>query len=259
MLQALFVLITLVFVFIALRATRRKEIVIPESQQEETDALLEQHVPFYQKLDKDGQQHFEARVLQFLSVTTITGVGVTPTYLDKLLVAASAIIPIYHFPAWEYRNISEVLLYGTSFNKEYQTEGDDRNVLGMVGDGAMNGQMILSLPSLRSGFRSADGHNTAIHEFVHLLDKADGSVDGVPEYLLESPNIIPWVTMMHEAINKIRNADSEINPYGGTSQAEFFAVISEYFFEKPEALKRMHPDLYGMLEKMFAGAPPESE
>lgn len=253
MLKLLFVLVIVGFVMIALRATRRRKIIVAPVEQAETNTLLMEHVSFYQKLDKDGQGQFERRVLQFLSVTQITGVGVVPTYLDKVLVAASAIIPIYHFPDWQYRNIQEVLLYGTSFNKEYKTEGADRNVLGMVGDGAMNGQMILSLPSLRSGFKSADGHNTAIHEFVHLIDKADGSVDGVPEYLLASPYIIPWVKMMQEEIHKIRDAESDINPYGGTNNAEFFAVIAEYFFERPEALRGKHPRLYAMLEKMFAG------
>lgn len=258
MLKLLFVLVVVAFVVIALRANRRRKIRVPDQERVETGELLVAHVSFYRKLDQEGRQQFERRVLRFLSVTQITGVGVVPTYLDKVLVAASAIIPIYHFPDWEYRNIREVLLYGTSFSKDYNTEGADRNVLGMVGDGAMNGQMILSLPSLRSGFERADGHNTAIHEFVHLIDKADGSVDGVPEYLLASPYIIPWVNMMQEEIHKIRDAGSDINPYGGTNKAEFFAVIAEYFFEQPETLKTRHPALYSMLDKMFAGEKSEA-
>src|SRR5215217_3268042 len=187
MLGKLFVLAAIIFVIIAIRSIRRKKIPLPVDMQEHTAALLEEHVPFYQKLGAEERKQFETRVLHFLATTTITGVGVEATYTDKLLVAASAIIPIHHFPDWEYRNIREVLLYNNTFSKEYNTDGEDRNILGMVGDGAMNGQMILSLPSLRSGFKSADGHNTAIHEFVHLIDKADCSVDGVPEYLLKSP------------------------------------------------------------------------
>lgn len=255
MLGKLFVVAAIIFVIIALRSMRRKKISLPEEMKENTAALLEDHVPFYQKLGTDERRQFEARVLHFLATTHITGIGVAVTYTDKLLVAASAIIPIHHFPGWEYRNIQEVLLYNNTFSKEYSTEGEDRNILGMVGDGAMNGQMILSLPSLRSGFKSADGHNTAIHEFVHLIDKADGSVDGVPEYLLKSPFVIPWIKLMHDEIRKIRQERSEINPYGATNDAEFFAVIAEYFFEKPEALKAKHPELYRMLEMMFDGRP----
>lgn len=253
MIGKIFVLITIIFVIIALRALRKKrrptDTVLPDNIED----LLQQRVVFYKKLDEAAQQQFAARVKEFIRETAITGVGVEVTVADKVLVAASAIIPIHHFPTWRYRNINEVLLYGTSFNKEYETEGNDRNVLGMVGDGAMNGQMILSLPSLRSGFAGADGHNTAIHEFVHLIDKADGSVDGIPEYLLEKPYIIPWVKQMRQEIGKMRTRDGDIDPYGATNEAEFFAVIAEYFFEKPQALKEKHPALYDMLEKMFLG------
>jgi Mlc titration factor MtfA (ptsG expression regulator) len=171
-----------------------------------------------------------------------------------VLVAAGAIIPIFAFPNWRYNNISEVLLYKGTFNKEYNTDGAGRDVLGMVGDGAMRREMILSQPSLRASFRNhKDGHNTAIHEFAHLIDKADGETDGVPEYLLAQPFILPWVTRMHETIKQMRSSNhSDINIYGATNDAEFFAVVSEYFFERPTELKAHHPELYGMLEEMFS-------
>ena len=91
-----------------------------------------------------------------------------------------------------------------------------------------------------------------IHEFVHLLDKADGSVDGVPEYLLSQPAVIPWVRMMEDNILEIRGHNpNKIDPYAGLNEAEFFAVISEYFFERPDKLKDNDPELYAMLESMF--------
>jgi Mlc titration factor MtfA (ptsG expression regulator) len=124
-------------------------------------------------------------------------------------------------------------------------------VLGMVGNGPMNGQMILSQPALREGFMHEEGRNTGIHEFVHLIDKADGSVDGIPEYLLDRPYIIPWVTEMRREIGNMRLHDTDINPYGATNDAEFFAVVAEYFFERPEALQEHHPALFAMLSKMF--------
>lgn len=253
--RLLITLIVFACVLIAVRTLMRKRGTIT-SQPDELDPLLEQHVPFYRQLDTDARKQFAERVHDFIARTAITGIGVTITELDKILVAASAIIPIHHFPGWRYRNIHEVLLYGTTFNKAYETEGAERNILGMVGDGALNGQMILSLPALRQGFARTDGHNTAIHEFVHLIDKADGSVDGIPEYLLAKPYIIPWVKKMHEEINRMRQHDTDINPYGATNDAEFFAVISEYFFERPTMLQERHPELYALLEKMFAGEQP---
>ena len=122
----------------------------------------------------------------------------------------------------------------------------------MVGTGYMNGVMILSRKALRDGFsNTSDKRNTAIHEFVHLIDKMDGYIDGVPEILLKQSYCIPWVNLIREKIEEMRLRKGDINPYGATNEAEFFAVVSEYFFERPKLLKSKHPELYALLEKMF--------
>ena len=68
------------------------------------------------------------------------------------MVAASAIFPIFAFPDWQYINLNEVLLYPDSFNHDFEQSGSDRAVLGMVGDGALNGVMVLSRHELRQAF-----------------------------------------------------------------------------------------------------------
>ena len=219
----------------------------------DTATILTQNVSFYNNLTAENKTVFEARVKDFLSYVTVRGVDVEIDDTDRILVASGAIIPIFAFPDWRYNNISEVLLYKGTFSKEYNTDEGERNVLGMVGDGALHREMILSKPSLRSSFsNSHDGHNTVIHEFAHLIDKADGATDGIPEYLLANPCIIPWVSRIHDTINEMKKAQhSDINLYGATNDAEFFAVISEYFFERPTELKDKHPELYAMLQQMF--------
>jgi Mlc titration factor MtfA (ptsG expression regulator) len=97
-----------------------------------------------------------------------------------------------------------------------------------------------------------DKNNTAIHEFVHLLDKTDGATDGVPEILLQHQYVLPWVEMIRRNIDSILKNKSDINPYAATNQAEFFAVVSEYFFERPDLLQSKHPDLYTMLSGIFS-------
>lgn len=121
----------------------------------------------------------------------------------------------------------------------------------MVGEGVMNRKMILSLEALRYGFSESAASNTAIHEFVHLIDKADGEVDGVPEYLIPQKLIQPWISEMHATIEKIRNDDSDIRDYAGVNEAEFLAVVSEYFFQKPELLQEDHPELFKLLNKIY--------
>lgn len=247
-------IIAVVIIFIYKRRQAKKSSAIAAYElPPDTTAILQDHVAFYNKLDDAAKLVFEERIRDFLARVRITGVGkIIVDDIDRVLIAASAIIPIFAFSSWRYNNISEVLLYPDSFNHDYQTEGADTNVLGMVGNGALQRQMILSQRALRAGFKSAgDGHNTAIHEFVHLIDKADGSVDGVPEYLLNQPYMIPWIKNMRATIQDIQKGQTDINPYGATNEAEFFAVVSEYFFERPTFLEEEHPELYKLLKQMF--------
>jgi Mlc titration factor MtfA (ptsG expression regulator) len=122
----------------------------------------------------------------------------------------------------------------------------------MVGTGALNHVMILSQNELRQSFINNTGKtNTAIHEFVHLVDKTDGSIDGIPEFILDKKYILPWLQMMQKEIELILKDRSDIDPYGATNEAEFFAVVSEYFFERPKLLKEKHPELYKLLSEIF--------
>lgn len=213
---------------------------------------LQQKVQFYAGLNAHEKKRFEQSVLQFFHDVTITGAGTTLDDHDRLLVAASAVIPLFGFPGWRYANLNEVLVYEGTFNTEYETAGKDRNVLGMVGSGAMNRMMILSKPALHQGFENQrTKSNVGIHEFVHLLDKADGTTDGVPELLMQRQFVIPWMKLMHKEIEEIRQADSDINPYGATNEAEFFSVVSEYFFSQPALFEKQHPDLFVLLESMY--------
>jgi len=217
-------------------------------------AILTKKVAYYNNLTSDEKRRFEFKIQEFLNNVRITGISTTINDTDRLLVAASAIIPIFAFADWQYVNLREVLIYPNQFNQDFQTDGNEsRNILGMVGTGYMNGKMILSKRALRHGFENeSDKKNTAIHEFVHLIDKADGNIDGIPSNLLEKQYTIPWIDLIKNKIDEIYEGQSDINPYGATNKSEFFAVISEYFFERPKLLKSKHPKLYELLERIFA-------
>lgn len=215
--------------------------------------ILERQVTFYHNLDSKAKEYFEYEVKEFLLNYKITPISTTISAEDRILIAASGVIPIFAFPEWKYFNLTEILVYPDTFNTEFDVEGGERNVLGMVGSGVMGGKMILSKRAIRNGFASdKDGHNTAIHEFVHLVDGADGDIDGLPSVLLEQPYLIPWIELIRQEIINIHKKDSVLRPYGASNHSEFFAVASEYFFEKPTALKKKHPQLYQLLEKIFS-------
>jgi len=221
---------------------------LPENYRE----LLNDYVKFYRQLDEEGKGRFEKRIEQFLSAVQITGVNAIVEDLDRLLIAAGAIIPVYAIPDWQYINLHEVLLYPGAFNADFDQGGSDRPIAGMVGTGAMQDVMIITKWQLRQGFiNDHDARNTAIHEFVHLIDKMDGTMDGVPEIILERKYVDRWKNMMDSTILQMKNHGSDIDMYGATNPTEFFAVISEYFFERPDSLKTNHPELYEMLERIY--------
>ena len=249
------ILIIVVIIFLIFRWIRRGNSgwkVPKEPFPAEWRMILIRDVSFYNSLSDEEKVRYEYKVQEFLLNCRITGIETSVDTLDKLLVASSAVIPIFGFEDWKYSNIQEVLLYPSVFNESFDTLGSDRNISGMVGSGYMEGKMILSQPALRHGFKNeSDKNNTAIHEFVHLIDKTDGSVDGIPSLLLEKQYAIPWIDLINKKIDEIYDGESDINPYGGTNRAEFFSVVSEYFFERPKLLALNHPELYKLLEKIF--------
>ncbi|KGE14223.1 zinc-dependent peptidase [Sphingobacterium deserti] len=242
-------LIWYVFKYVGNKKYRRSQL----PQEASVRSVLQRSVAFFQRLQKAAQDEFIERVQYFLATTKISpekGAAITDT--DRVLVAASATIPLFHFSRWSYENLDEVLIYPGTFNEKYDIEAQDRTVLGMVGEGVMNRKMILSLDSLRAGFKDHPSEgNTAIHEFVHLIDKADGEIDGVPSYLISRDLVQPWLREMHKTINAIRHDRSDIRDYAATNEAEFLAVVSEYFFQKPKQLEEDHPELFALLNEMY--------
>jgi len=214
--------------------------------------FLEDNVDFYQRLTKKERERFEKEILGFLTHIQIRESRCKVTFEDKILVASSAIIPLFGFKNWKYSNLDTVILLPNRFDFHFNTKGPNRNVIGLVGTGRLRGTMHLSQHHLRLGFANKhDRKNVGIHEFIHLIDMIDGAVDGIPSFMLKQPAVIPWVELIHKKIEEISKKESDINPYGATNKAEFFAVASEYFFEAPRLLKKKHPVLYDLMKKAF--------
>ena len=242
----------------ALFAKEKKETFEPFPKSWEN--ILLNNVSFYKKRSKAEQKRFQYRMQLFLNSVHIEAVQFTLEDRDIVYVAASAIIPVFGFKSWHYSNLSTVLIYPDYFNEDLAFDANTKNrtIAGLVGTGRFKNQMLLSRKALHHGFNNAtDKNNTAIHEFIHLLDGTDGTIDGIPEQLLKHQYIAPWLALMHKGIEAINNDASDIRSYGGTSQTEFFAVASEYFFERPKLFKRKHPELYEMLEKCYSTENPE--
>lgn len=224
----------------------------PVEWKPEWSRFLTEKVVFYRKLSEQDKQEFNNRALLFLQTTEIESGQFEVSEEDKLLVAASAIIPVWGFPNWHYFNLKGVYLLPAAFNERFELQQPDSVITGMVGTGPMAGKMALSKPDLYLGFENTrDKRNVGIHEFAHLVDMADGDTDGFPERLEEYTLAKPWFSFIEAKMQDIDEGKSNIREYGATSRVEFFAVATEYFFERPKMLKKKHPELFEQLSRFY--------
>ena len=211
-------------------------------------SILEERIEFYNRLSRTKKTEFERRVHVFLLNVNIVGVDTEVTHLDRILVASGAVIPIFGFSNWNYVNLKEVQIHPGKFSIPGMTDMAN----GLVGWGAMEGKMMLSRKALVHGFYDQeDQKNVAIHEFVHVLDKQDGKMDGVLDQVMGEVDIMPWLHVINMKMNEIKEGNSSIRDYGAANKVEFLAVVSEFFFESPEKLKSEHPSLYIALDSFF--------
>lgn len=239
------IIVIIIFVF---QPKRIKAIAWPHNYRE----ILFDYVSFYKELDAEGKKMFDEKFEKFLSSVKITGANADVEDMDRVLIGAAAVIPVYYIADWEYVHLREILVYPGNFNIDFDQQGNDRMISGMVGNGDLQNVLIISKWDLRQGFiNNSSNRNTALHEFVHLIDKMDGILDGVPEILLERKYVGEWKKLIHATMEEIRSGRSEIDLYAATSPVECFAVVSEYYFKQPQLFRSNHPHLYEMLQRIF--------
>ncbi len=240
----------LIYWLVRRRCLRRLRIMqqpFPTSWEE----VLQSHVAFFLALPDDQKERFRQLVKVFLGEVRITGIQAEVDDPIRVLVAASATIPIFGFHDSEYHRLGEVLVYPGSFSEEYQTTGNaDKNILGMVGLGQLRGVMILSKPSLLAGFDTpSSGDNVGIHEFAHLVEQEEAEHGLPPE--VPWPAVKHWVQYVARELSHPSRNRSYIRDYAYTNEHEFFAVLTEYFFKSPDLLRNKDPRLYEMLHEIF--------
>ncbi len=218
--------------------------------------LLKKNIKYYSLLSENEKLKFEQRIHSFIFNVKITGIRTTINDEDRIYISSSAIIPVFAFPDWEYTFLEEVLLYPGDFTIKNGSQ-ESPKLRGLVGgNGYFDGKMMFSRKALAEGFKNnKDKVNVGIHEFAHIIDKDDSNINGVPLKLLGNYSVKPWIYLMHEKINEILLNKSDIRSYGATRPAEFLAVTTEYFFERPLFMKLKHPRLYFMLTKIYKQNP----
>jgi hypothetical protein len=187
------------------RVMRRRQAVVRRGLDDRLAAILDSRVAYYRNLDPAAKERFRLLAAIFLDETPVTGAGCEVDDAARVLVAASAVIPILGFPDWEYSTLREVLVKPGEFVAR-RSESDDNfdPILGMVDHrgGSFHGTLILSKADLFRGFsRSRDKMHVGIHEFAHLVDEGDGAIDGVPAWLPRKC-IRDWLDLVHHELGR---------------------------------------------------------
>jgi len=129
----------------------------------------------------------------------------------------------------------------------------------LMGESWGDGVVVISWDDAVRGARNPDdGENVVLHEFAHQLDAEDGITDGTP--LLPPGALRTWGGVLSQEYERLHrdiaeHRGSALDEYGATNKAEFFAVATETFFEKPVQLEREHPELYGQLRQFYQQDP----
>lgn len=217
--------------------------------------LLTAEFPAYSRLPDALLRDFETHLKHFVWSKNWEGArGVEVTERMKVLVAAHAAQLAMRLPLEVYDGLESVVIYPKTFAHK---EGE-----GAYGLAHPWGTVVLSWDAVERGLDNpADGRNTTLHEFAHVLDFEDGAADGTPLLATKAAYGV-WGSVMGEHFERLRKGgriEIALDEYGATNEAEFFAVATESFFEKPHVLKRVAPALYDVLRDFYRVDPLELE
>lgn len=230
---------------------------IPESLWDEVEARL----PFLDRVTPDERVRLHRLAREFVAAKQWTGArGLQLTPHIQLAIALQACLPILNLGLDWYDGWIGIVVYPGDFIIPRHMIDED-GVVHEFDDEVM-GEAWAGGPVLISWFdhpEDADGINVVIHEFAHKLDMKNGEADGLPP-LHAGMSRKRWIAVMNAAFNDFRNRvdsgeDTPLDPYGAELPAEFFAVTSEAFFEAPETLRDVYPDVYDQL-RLFYGQNP---
>jgi len=223
--------------------------------------LVARQVPLVARLSSPDRERLYRLMQLFLRDAPIEGCkGLEVTEEIRVTIAAQACLLLLRLRHPKYTNVRRVLVYPSSFIPKaagfHPTGQIARPEVPLDGQAWQTGVVVLGWDAVRRGTLVAtDGGNVVIHEFAHMLDAEDGSMDGTP--ILDSGSAYrAWGALLSAKFAEhVRRAErgerTTLDPYGAENRAEFFAVATEAFFEKPAALRQDHPRLYALLVDFF--------
>ena len=228
--------------------------------------IIQRNVPLFERLPRDDQAELLGHVQVFLAEKHFEGCGGQKiTDEVRVTIAAQACVLLLHRDADYYPRLTSILVYPNAYvlpderalggglweEVEHAVDGHTQEGLRAV---------VLTWDAVARGASDLrDGHNLVLHEFAHQLDFEDGSTDGAP-WLDSRQQYRTWARVLSGEFEAFRAATDAGEPtlldeYGATDPAEFFAVATEFFFERAHELRAKHPALYEQLQQFYRQDP----
>lgn len=220
--------------------------------------IVESNIPLARNLSKQQRDQLFSAMQIFLAKKKFEGCGGLEITEDiRVTVAAQACMLLLGRQTPVYPRLKTILIYPHTYRSGQKgLFGSDNGAGARLGESWIYGVVVLAWDSVLGGARNIeDGQNVTFHEFAHQLDQEDGASDGAP--ILEHRSAYSaWAQVFRreykQLVDKTRRGGKDVmDRYGATNPAEFFAVATETFFEKPRQLKSKHPELYEELQSYY--------
>lgn len=230
--------------------------------------IVQHNVAHYCMLDDAERAHLHALIQVFIAEKYWEGAGeLTLTDEIRVTISAQACLLLLGLPHNYYQNVESIIVYPSTVVPPQRKLGYFETVLSpiepahpIIGQAFQQGPVIIIWDAALHGGRHPElGHNVVYHEFAHKLDMLDGAADGTPP-LRDRAEYRDWVqTCSREYLRLKHDAErgkkSFLNAYGAASEAEFFAVATEQFFDQPHLMIKHAPDLYRVLQEYYRQDP----
>ena len=244
---------------------RRQKRLMQKSMSEDWLSILERNVPYTRCLSSEDQRRLQGLIHIFLDEKWFEAVGgLKLTDEIRVTIAAQACILMLHREGDLYPGLRTVIVYPHTYHVRdtiRRPEGTEiKRSQVRLGESWPHGTVVLSWDNVLHGASDInDGENVVFHEFAHQLDHETGVADGSPD-LPGRSQYLTWARILSQEydnlVDHLRQYRPEVlKPYGAVSPAEFFAVTTELFFEKPIQLRSQHPALYEQLQFFYQQDP----
>ena len=220
--------------------------------------ILRQRVPMLQRLPWPQRRRLLELIQVFIADKPFIGcAGLQVDDQVRVTIAAQACLLLLGHPGEAcYPRLRQVLVYPEPFvvpRRQLRPGGVvDEQPQALAGESWAQGQVILAWSEVLAGAADpGDGHNVVLHEFAHQIDQDSGDADGRP-WQRDEATRQRWAAVIDDGLARLREVPSPaIDAYGSTDPAEFFAVATEAFFERPMVLRDTAPQLYGELARLY--------